>query len=47
MANEIRFVIDEYDKVIPTVLEIPSPAHPYNPDKDSVMQRINRMLGSQ
>jgi len=47
VANDIRFVIDEYDQLLPTILEIPSPAHPYNPEKDSVMQRINKMLGLQ
>jgi vacuolar-type H+-ATPase subunit F/Vma7 len=36
-----------YDQVIPTVLEIPSPGQPYNPDKDPIMVRINKLLGSQ
>ena len=40
-------MLDEYDQLLPTILEIPSPAHPYNPEKDSVMQRINKMLGVQ
>eukprot|EP01123_Difflugia_compressa_P005805 TRINITY_DN17915_c0_g1_i1.p1 TRINITY_DN17915_c0_g1~~TRINITY_DN17915_c0_g1_i1.p1 ORF type:complete len:126 (-),score=20.07 TRINITY_DN17915_c0_g1_i1:108-485(-) len=47
IANLIRPLVDEYEKNIPTILEIPSPAHPYSPDKDSMMIRINKMLGAQ
>ena len=35
----IRHVIDRYDKAIPSVLEIPSKDHPYDPTKDSILRR--------
>ncbi|CAN0382041.1 unnamed protein product [Discosporangium mesarthrocarpum] len=45
VANEIRHILKDYSKTIPTVLEIPSKDVPYNPDQDYIMQRINMMLG--
>eukprot|EP00611_Tribonema_gayanum_P023491 TRINITY_DN4955_c0_g2_i1.p2 TRINITY_DN4955_c0_g2~~TRINITY_DN4955_c0_g2_i1.p2 ORF type:complete len:119 (+),score=56.02 TRINITY_DN4955_c0_g2_i1:172-528(+) len=45
VANEIRHVLKDYDKTIPTVLEIPSKDTPYDPEQDYIMQRINLMLG--
>jgi V-type H+-transporting ATPase subunit F len=47
VANEIRHVLRDYNKTIPTVLEIPSKEHPYNPDQDTIMQRVNMILGAQ
>jgi len=45
IADEIRYLLDEYEKVIPTVLEIPSKDHPYDPSKDSIMTKVKRMTG--
>jgi len=45
VAEEIRYLVSEYDKLVPTIIEIPSKDHPYNPEKDSVMQRIYKMTG--
>lgn len=45
VANEIRHLLNDYDKTIPTVLEIPSKDHPYDLEQDSVMQRVNMMMG--
>jgi V-type H+-transporting ATPase subunit F len=45
VANEIRHILKDYDKTIPTVLEIPSKDTPYDPEQDYIMQRINLMLG--
>ncbi|GAB5034131.1 v-type f subunit [Nannochloropsis oceanica] len=45
IANEIRHVIRAYSKTIPTVLEIPSKDHPYDPEEDSIMQRVTLMTG--
>jgi len=45
IADDIRPLLDEYDHVIPTVLEIPSKEHPYDGSKDSIMTRIKRMTG--
>lgn len=49
VAQEVRWLLDEHaaSAVLPTILEIPSPAHPYQPEHDSVMQRIQKMLGLQ
>lgn len=35
----IRHVVNEHDKAVPTVLEIPSKDHPYDPTKDSILRR--------
>ena len=40
IANEIRHVLRDYTKTIPTILEIPSKDQPYDPEQDSVMQRV-------
>mmetsp|Transcript_731 Transcript_731/g.881 ORF Transcript_731/g.881 Transcript_731/m.881 type:complete len:109 (-) Transcript_731:8-334(-) len=37
VANEIRHLVKQYKKLIPTVLEIPSKEHPYDPEKDEIM----------
>ena len=46
VANNIREVLRDYNKTIPTVLEIPSKEHPYDPDQDYIMQRVNLILGA-
>mmetsp|Transcript_16740 Transcript_16740/g.39761 ORF Transcript_16740/g.39761 Transcript_16740/m.39761 type:complete len:134 (-) Transcript_16740:101-502(-) len=48
-AELIRRAVDEYSQgtqVIPTVMEIPSKDTPYDPRKDSVMQRVAFFLPS-
>mmetsp|Transcript_18808 Transcript_18808/g.39150 ORF Transcript_18808/g.39150 Transcript_18808/m.39150 type:complete len:117 (-) Transcript_18808:42-392(-) len=45
VANTIRHVLSRYNEVVPTVLEIPSKDHPYDPEKDYIMQRVNMYLG--
>jgi V-type H+-transporting ATPase subunit F len=32
--------------MIPTVLEIPSKDVPYDPEQDTIMQRVNMVLGN-
>ena len=39
IAEQIRHVIDRYNKAIPAILEIPSKDHPYDPTKDSILRR--------
>merc|ERR1712129_387527 len=42
IAN-IRLTVDAYGasgKVVPTVLEIPSKEHPYDPQQDNIMRRV-------
>ena len=46
IANDVRHCIRDHNKTIPTVLEIPSKDIPYNPDQDTVMQRVSLMLGA-
>jgi len=45
IADEIRHLITDYDKLLPTILEIPSKDHPYDPNKDTVMIRVQKMTG--
>jgi V-type H+-transporting ATPase subunit F len=45
VAEEIRHLLNSYDKTIPTILEIPSKDMPYDPSKDYIMKRVNNMLG--
>jgi V-type H+-transporting ATPase subunit F len=45
IANDIRHVLKDYHQTIPTVLEIPSKEHPYDPEQDYIMQRVNLFLG--
>lgn len=47
VANMIRHAVRDYNKVIPTVLEIPSKDQPYDPSQDYIMQRVNMVLGAQ
>ncbi|EED88654.1 v-type H+ transporting ATPase, partial [Thalassiosira pseudonana CCMP1335] len=45
VANDMRHVLKDYNQTIPTVLEIPSKEHPYDPEQDYIMQRVNMFLG--
>jgi V-type H+-transporting ATPase subunit F len=46
IAEMIREKLDEYNEIIPTVLEIPSKNYPYCIEKDSLMMRaIRRTYG--
>ncbi|CAN8102121.1 unnamed protein product [Discula destructiva] len=45
IADKIRHRIDSYTAAFPTVLEIPSKDHPYDPEKDSVLRRVRRLFG--
>ena len=45
VANTIRHVLKDYTATVPTVLEIPSKEHPYDPEQDYIMQRVNMYLG--
>ena len=47
IANDIRHLMANYTQTIPTILEIPSKNHPYDPKKDYIMTRVNQMLGHQ
>eukprot|EP00760_Papus_ankaliazontas_P006062 PhM_4_TR12873/c0_g1_i1/m.77282/K02151/ATPeV1F, ATP6S14; V-type H+-transporting ATPase subunit F len=45
IAEDIRYLIDEYNQTLPAVLEIPSKEIPYDLTKDPVLVKINRALG--
>lgn len=45
VAADIRHILKDYNQTIPTVLEIPSKEHPYDPEQDYIMQRVNMYLG--
>uniref|UniRef100_A0A6T6C1E1 V-type proton ATPase subunit F n=1 Tax=Compsopogon caeruleus TaxID=31354 RepID=A0A6T6C1E1_9RHOD len=46
IANKIRHVVQKFKSPVPAIVEIPSKEHPYDPSKDSVLQRVRGMLGS-
>ena len=45
VADQMRDILDGYDRYLPIVMEIPCKDHPYNPDTDSVMIRLKKMTG--
>uniref|UniRef100_A0A0K0EA16 V-type proton ATPase subunit F n=1 Tax=Strongyloides stercoralis TaxID=6248 RepID=A0A0K0EA16_STRER len=44
IAEIIRSTIDNYKKCIPTILEIPSKGIPYDPNKDSILNRVRGLF---
>ena len=46
-ADSIRYLVNEYDRPIPAVLEIPSKDKPYDATKDSVLQRVQHLMGAE
>ena len=47
VADTIRYLVNEYDQPIPAVLEVPSKDAPYDAAKDSVLARVQHLLGAQ
>ncbi|KAL9089478.1 MAG: hypothetical protein Q9159_002518 [Coniocarpon cinnabarinum] len=45
IAERIRHRVDTYTDAFPSLLEIPSKDHPYDPEKDSVLRRVRRLFG--
>ncbi|KAF2163949.1 hypothetical protein M409DRAFT_37167 [Zasmidium cellare ATCC 36951] len=45
IADRIRAKVDGFSAAFPSVLEIPSKDHPYDPEKDSVMKRVRKLFG--
>lgn len=39
VADMVRHVIDNYSKLTPAILEIPSKEHAYDPSKDYILKR--------
>lgn len=46
IADKIRPAIAKFEAAVPAILEIPSKEHPYDPSKDSILQRVRGMLGT-
>ncbi|ORZ33756.1 ATPase, V1 complex, subunit F [Catenaria anguillulae PL171] len=46
VAEQIRESMDEHEDAFPTILEIPSKDHPYDPSKDSVLKRVQKLFGA-
>jgi len=45
VAERIRPTVDKYQQAFPSLLEIPSKDHPYDPSKDSVLKRVQKLFG--
>ncbi|OCF40252.1 V-type ATPase, F subunit [Kwoniella heveanensis CBS 569] len=45
VAERIRPTVDRYQAAFPALLEIPSKEHPYDPAKDSVLKRVQKLRG--
>ena len=47
VAEDVREVIIEHDKLFPTILEIPAKEQQYEPEKDYIVQRAAAILWGQ
>lgn len=45
IAERIRPSVDKYEQAFPALLEIPSKDHPYDPSKDSILRRVQKLFG--
>ncbi|KAI0322310.1 ATPase, V1 complex, subunit F [Amylostereum chailletii] len=45
VAEKIRPTVEKYQQAFPALLEIPSKDHPYDPSKDSVLKRVQKLFG--
>ncbi|KAF8311236.1 vacuolar ATP synthase [Clavulina sp. PMI_390] len=45
IAEKIRPTVDKYTQAFPALLEIPSKDHPYDPSKDSILKRVQKLSG--
>jgi len=45
IAEKIRPTVDKYQQAFPALLEIPSKDHPYDPSKDSILKRVQKLAG--
>lgn len=47
IAGQIRWLIDEFESPVPSILEIPTKSKPYDPEQDPTYERIKRLLGGE
>jgi V-type H+-transporting ATPase subunit F len=45
VANEIRKLINDYQQIIPAIIEIPSKDSPYEPKNDTVLKKASKIIG--
>jgi len=45
IAEKIRPTVDKYQQAFPALLEIPAKDFPYDPEKDSVLKRVQKLFG--
>eukprot|EP01006_Ploeotia_vitrea_P004212 TRINITY_DN114098_c0_g1_i1.p1 TRINITY_DN114098_c0_g1~~TRINITY_DN114098_c0_g1_i1.p1 ORF type:complete len:135 (+),score=24.24 TRINITY_DN114098_c0_g1_i1:36-407(+) len=45
VADDIRYLINEHKKIIPTILEIPSKEFGYDTAKDGVLRKVKQAFG--
>ncbi|OJT04793.1 V-type proton ATPase subunit F [Trametes pubescens] len=45
VAEKIRPMVDKFQEAFPALLEIPSKDHPYDPSKDSILKRVQKLFG--
>jgi V-type H+-transporting ATPase subunit F len=45
VADNIRYLLDQYDQIVPAILEIPSKETPYDPNKDYILARVKQFFG--
>jgi len=46
VANMIRPALNVYDRIIPTVVEIPTKTEPWDPNTDAIINRVRVFLGA-
>eukprot|EP01013_Petalomonas_cantuscygni_P023162 TRINITY_DN44542_c0_g1_i1.p1 TRINITY_DN44542_c0_g1~~TRINITY_DN44542_c0_g1_i1.p1 ORF type:complete len:118 (-),score=25.65 TRINITY_DN44542_c0_g1_i1:576-929(-) len=44
IANDVRYLLETYEKILPVIIEIPSKKEPYDLAKDYVLQRCRGLL---
>jgi len=47
IAEHVRHIIDNYTKMTPAILEIPSKEHAYDPSKDFILKRAQKMFSAE
>ncbi|EOQ99635.1 V-type proton ATPase subunit F [Wallemia ichthyophaga EXF-994] len=45
IAELIRPLVEKYTQPFPALLEIPSKEHPYDPEKDTILKRVQKLVG--
>lgn len=46
IANRIRVTVDSFQKILPSIIEIPSKDCPYSEENDSILKRVNQLCSA-